>query len=318
MPPVAHRIDVHCHIIPEFYLETLIASGHGTTSGASPAWSPEIALGVMDKYGIASSITSISYPGVHFGDDLAARALARRCNDFAAGMGVQWPGRFGAFAVLPLPDVAGAVAELAHALDQSGMDGVVLLASYMGKYLGDPGFDPLMVELDRRNAVAFVHPGMHPSSLQVGLPWPGFVMEFLFDTTRAAVNLMFSGVIERYPRIRFVLAHAGGLVPYFAWRLSVAPLISTRVPQWTREKVLAGLRHFWYDTALSPGPETMGSLTAVAEPSRILFGSDWPYAPAAITAESVKSLNQAGLLCASERAAIERGNALSLFPRFAG
>lgn len=89
------------------------------------------------------------------------------------------------------------------------------------------------------------------------------------------------------------------------------------MPQWPREKIFAGLRHFWYDTALSPGPETMGSLTAVAEPSRILFGSDWPYAPATITTESVKSLNQPGLLSASERAAIERGNALSLFPRFA-
>ena len=318
MPPVPHRIDVHCHIVPEFYLDALVTSGHDTTSGASPAWSPAIALGVMDEQGIATSITSISFPGVHFGDDLAARALASRCNDFAADIGEQWPGRFGAFAVLPLPDVEGAVAELAPALDQRGMDGVALLASYEGKYLGDPAFDPLMTELDRRSAVVFVHPGMHPSSLRVGLPWPGFVMEFLFDTTRAAVNLMFSGTIERYPRIRFVLAHAGGLLPYFAWRLSVAPLISTRVPQWPSEKIFADLRQFWYDTALSPGPETMGSLTAVAEPSRILFGSDWPDAPAAITAQSVKSLNRPGLLSAPELAAIERRNALSLFPRFAG
>ncbi len=92
-------------------------------------------------------------------------------------------------------------------------------------------FDPVLEALNDRDAVVFVHPALHPSSRTLELPWPGFMMEYVFDTTRAAVNLVFSGAIERFPRIRFVLAHAGGLMPYFAWRLSVSPMIDKRLEQ---------------------------------------------------------------------------------------
>ena len=89
-------------------------------------------------------------------------------------------------------------------------DGVSLFASYGENFLGDPLFDPLLEALDERGAVVFVHPGLHPSSKGFALPWPAFMMEYLFDTTRAAVNLVFSGAIDRFPRIRFILPHAGG------------------------------------------------------------------------------------------------------------
>ncbi len=210
-----------------------------------------------------------------------------------------------------------ALAEIAHALDALRFAGVCLFASYGTKFLGDPRFDPVLAALDARDAVVFVHPAYHPSSKAIDLPWPGFMMEFLFDTTRAAVNLLFSGALERFPRIRFILAHAGGLAPYFAWRLSVAPMVDPRLPQWPREKILAGLRRYWYDTALSPGPQTMGSLAAVAAPERILFGSDWPYANARVVAAAIAEHEAPGLHTPAERAAIDRGNALALFPRYA-
>jgi predicted TIM-barrel fold metal-dependent hydrolase len=223
--------------------------------------------------------------------------------------------RFGGFAVLPLPDVDDAVTELEYALDRLHLDGVILLASYDGRFLGDPSFDKVLAALDERKAVAFVHPGMHPSTRQVGLPWPGFMLEFVVDTSRAAMNLLFSGALERYANIRFILAHGGGVIPYVAGRLSVAPLISPLVPQWSQEKILSGLQHFWYDTALSATRHSLPTLLEVAAPERVLFGSDWPYAPAEITKVSLAGLQEAPVMTDRLRAGIERDNALALFPR---
>jgi predicted TIM-barrel fold metal-dependent hydrolase len=170
--------------------------------------------------------------------------------------------------------------------------------------------------LNARGTAVFVHPGLHPSSKGLALPWPGFMMEYLFDTTRAVVNLIFSGAIERFPRVQFILPHAGGLVPYFAWRLSVSPMIDKRLPQLTREQVFAGLAHFWYDQALSPGEQTFGALDHVARPERIVFGTDYPFANPRVIAEAVKTY-EAGFLSEARRAALDRGNALALFPKYA-
>jgi 6-methylsalicylate decarboxylase len=288
------------------------------TSGAKIVWSPELALETMDAHGIATQILSVSFPGVHFGDTPAAAALARRCNEYAVELRDQHPGRFGGFAVLPLPDVEQSVTELEYALDVLHLDGVVLLASYAGRFLGDAHFDPVLAALDERGAVAFVHPGMHPSTRQVGLPWPGFMLEFVVDTSRAAMNLLFSGALERYPNIKFILAHGGGVIPYIAGRLSVAPLISPLVPQWSQDRILGGLRRFWYDTALSATRHSLPTLLEVAAPERVLFGSDWPYAPAEITKISIAGLKEAPVVSSALREGIERKNALALFPGLSG
>lgn len=311
------RIDVHAHTIPGFYREAFERAGRVTTSGASVAWTPALALEQMDRYGIATAIVSISFPGVHFGDDVAARSLARRCNEFAAELGERWPGRFGAFAVLPLPDMDGSLAELAFALDQLKLDGVILLASYDGRFLGDPAFDPLLAELDRRSAVVLVHPGMHPTSRELALPWPGFMLEFVIDTSRAAINLLFSRSLERFPRVRFILAHGGGVIPYLAWRLSVSPVISPLLAQWTPESIVGGLRRFWYDTALCASAQALPALLETAAPDRVLFGSDWPYAPSRLTGLSIDGLRDSPTVTSRILAGIERENATLLFPRFA-
>ena len=215
----------------------------------------------MDANGIEIALTSLAQPGVQFGDPARRAALARRCNEYAAELMRALAASASArFAVVPMWDMREAVAEIDHALDALKLQGVCLFASYGEKFLGDPHFDPVLAALDARDAVVFVHPALHPSSRKLELPWPGFMMEYLFDTTRAVVNLVFGGAIERFPRIRFVLAHAGGLVPYFAWRLSVSPMIDARLPQLPREQVYARLRRFWYDTALSPTAQTMACL----------------------------------------------------------
>jgi predicted TIM-barrel fold metal-dependent hydrolase len=314
--PSPRRIDVHFHHIPPFYREAVYAAGRGPAIGRYPDWSAQIALEAMDAHGIEVALTSLAQPGVGFGTRESAQALARRCNDFAAELTVRWPARFGAFATVPMWSMDGACEEIAYALDALRFDGVSLFASYGEKFLGDRDFDPVLELLNARGTVVFIHPGLHPSSKGLALPWPAFVMEYLFDTTRAVVNLLFSGAIERFPRIRFILPHAGGLVPYFAWRLSVSPLIDARLPTLTREKIYAGLAHFWYDSALSPGRETFGALDQVAHSERIVFGSDFPFANTRVISEAIKTY-ESGFLPQDRRRAIDRANALALFPKYA-
>ncbi len=311
------RIDFHFHLIPPFYRDAVYESGGGPAIGRYPDWSPEQALEQMDRNGIAVALTSLAQPGVQFGERDKAHALARRCNDYAAELGVRWPQRFGAFAVVPMWDMQRAVAEIAHSLDTLKLQGVCLFASYGEKFLGDPVFDPVLEALNDRDAVVFVHPALHPSSKALDLPWPGFMMEYPFDTTRAAVNLVFGGAIERFPRIRFVLAHAGGVLPFFAWRLSVAPMIDARLQQHPPERILAGFRRFWYDIALSPAPATMTCLAGIAAPEQIVFGSDWPFANARVIVEALRSYEADAAIGPAQRTAIDRGNAVSLFPQFA-
>jgi predicted TIM-barrel fold metal-dependent hydrolase len=142
------------------------------------------------------------------------------------------------------------------------------------------------------------------------------MMEYLFDTTRAVVNLMFGGALERYPRIRFILPHAGGLAPYFSWRLSVSPMIDKRLKQLSQEQVFGLLKRFWYDNALSPGAQTWGCLENVAAPDQIVFGTDWPFANVTVPATAMTTYVLLPAISPEQRVAIDRGNALRLFPQF--
>jgi predicted TIM-barrel fold metal-dependent hydrolase len=312
----AGRIDVHHHILPADYTGTLAKWGVGAGAGVPfPKWDPESTLEMLDRQGIAAAVTSISAPGVHFGDDAASRELARRCNELSAKLVGDHPSRFGAFAVLPLPDVAGALRELEYALDVLKLDGVVLFTSHSdGRYLGDPLFDDVMAELDRRRAVVFVHPVVPKTSDSLRLDVPGFAAEFVFDTTRAAINLVWSGTLERRPNLRIILSHAGGTTPYLVGRISLL----SALPQ-MRERAPKGAAHYlaqlYYDTALSAVPNALRSLQEIAAPDKILFGSDFPFAPEPIAKASIEGLARYDGFDAAARARIERENALALFPR---
>jgi predicted TIM-barrel fold metal-dependent hydrolase len=306
------KIDVHTHSIPPFLAAAATAAGRGASiSPGFPVWTADLALGFMAEHSIAKSYLSISQPGVHFGDAKAAAELARRCNDhFAALIGAH-PGRFGAFAALPLPEVDAALAEAERALDRLKLDGVGVLASYGTAFLGDAAFDPLFAFLDARAAIVFVHPNYPPSSRSLGMGIPGFLVEFPIDTTRAVANLIFGGALERFPRIRFILAHNGGAVPYLGWRLAMAPLIDRRFQSFSRESILASLRRFYYETAQAAGPAPMAALGETADPSHILYGTDWPYCPPAVTRAGDEALAAGQATPALE--AILRGNAERLF-----
>jgi predicted TIM-barrel fold metal-dependent hydrolase len=314
----AGRIDVHHHILPADYVASLAKLG--VTGGGGipfPRWDPASTLEMLDRQGIATAVTSVSAPGVHFGDDRAARELARRCNELSAKLVADHPTRFGAFAVLPLPDLDGALAELDYALGALRLDGVVLLSSHSdGSYLGDPRFDELMAELHRRGTVSFVHPTVPKTSESLRLTVPGAAGEFVFDTTRAVMNLVFSGTLERLPGLKLLLAHAGGTIPYLVGRLSLMGALPH-----LRERAPKGARHYLqrlhYDTALSANPHALRSLTELVGPERILFGSDFPFAPEPVARLSIDGLAAYDGFDAAARARIERANALELLPSVA-
>ena len=189
------------------------------------------------------------------------------------------------------------------------------LGSTEGKFLGDPAFDELMAELDNRETVVFVHPNLHATSENIGINVPGFLIEFLCDTTCAALNLIVSGTTEKFPRIRWIFAHAGGFLPYVSWRVSLAntmPEIAQRAPQ----GMLTYIKRFYFETALSPSPPVMAALRELVESSHILFGSDFPFAPAVLSAVQVKTLDESPLWDDETKYGINRGHALSLFPSY--
>jgi len=301
------RIDTHQHIVPPFYAQWLAAKGITAGGLPIPQWSAEGALDLMESGKVATGMLSVSTPGVHLGDDAEARDMARQVNEFTASVMHQFPGRFGFFATLTLPDVEGAIAEARYALDVLKADGVVLLTNVRGAYLGLPAWDPLMQELNARKTVVFVHPSDLPGPSVEGIP--PFAADFLLDTTRAAIHYAKSGGLERYPDLKIILSHGGGFVPYAAER--IARICS---PDGSNEAGIARLRQFYFDTALSSSPYALPSLLAFADHSRITFGSDWPYAPKSRSLHFVEMLNNFSM-SDEMRAAINRINAGQLFPR---
>jgi predicted TIM-barrel fold metal-dependent hydrolase len=256
----------------------------------------------------------VSAPGVHFGDDAPARELARRCNEASAELVARHPNRFGFFAILPMPDAEGSAAEAAYCLDELGADGVVLLSSHHdGSYPGDPRFDEVLAELDRRSAVAFVHLLVPAFSDLIDIGIPAFAMEFTFDTTRAAFNLAYTAALERYPDIRFLLSHAGGTVPYLVGPFDLLWFTDDALVERAPQGGSAYMRSLYYDTALSANPHALSSLTELVGADHILLGSDYPFAP-----EPATQMTVAGLVGfpfgAAARALVEQGTALDLLP----
>lgn len=306
-----HRIDVHQHVVPPFWAKELPTHGGDPSGTVIPQWSPARAIDFMDSQEVATGILSLTAPSVVGWDKSERREMARRVNEYTADLVVKRPDRFGNFATLPLPDVDGALRELDHGLDTLRVDGVILLANYAGKYLGDAAFEPLWAELDRRHAVVFVHPGQPPLPTAAGVAGP--LVDYPFDTTRTAVHLVLNGIVDRHPGARIILAHAGGFLPYASHRFAELARVF-RSDAAHPADILASFQRFYFDTALSSGPAALPTLKAFAGSGRILFGSDFPYVSAGIAASFTAKLDAYDDLTADEHRAISHGNAWTLFP----
>jgi 6-methylsalicylate decarboxylase len=314
---VSFTVDVHNHILPDVFWRAT-NDAHSPVGGILPAtWSKESTLSYMDDAGIDVAITSISTPGVHAGDDSAARDLARRVNELSAELVQERPDRFGGFAALPLPDVDGALRALEYGLDVLKLDGVVLFTNARGIYLGDARFRPLFDELERRSAVVFVHPNMSPDPAARSLGLPDSLIDFTADTTRAVAQLHYGNTFARTPNVKYIFSHAGGTIPYLATRFSIVDEMNVIPGTEERGTAADTLRRLYWDTALAWEPPVLRMLRSVAGMSQVLFGTDYPYLRRDIAVACRHEVETSLELNSEESRAVLADNTLRLFPRLA-
>jgi aminocarboxymuconate-semialdehyde decarboxylase len=272
----------------------------------------------MDDAGIDVAITSISTPGVHMGDDAAARDLARRVNELSAELIQERPDRFGGFAALPLPDVDGALRALEYGLDVLKLDGVVLFSNARGIYLGDKRFRPLFDELEKRGAVVFVHPTSSPDPAARSLGLPDTVIDFTTDTTRAVAQLHYGNTFARTPNVKYIFSHAGGTIPYLATRFSIIDEMNVIPGAEERGTAADTLRRLYWDTALSWRPPVLRMLRSVVGMGQVLFGTDYPYLRRDLAVACRHEVEASLELDSEESRAVLADTTLTLFPRLAG
>jgi predicted TIM-barrel fold metal-dependent hydrolase len=309
-------VDVHHHIYPPNYISDnldQIAKTNGPYAARTRNWSAQGAIEKMDQAGVATAINSMTSPGVWFEDGGAARTRARVCNEFGAELIRDYPGRFGMFAAIPLPDTDGSLKEIEYGLDVLKLDGVGLMTSYAGQLLGETAFAPVFDELNRRKAVVFVHPTMSCCANPIPHVAPP-VIEFPMDSTRTIVSLLLGGGFARYADIRFIFCHGGGMLLPIVQRLYGAAAQMT--PEERARRLPNGVDHElqrqYYDVAsIGFNPAGMSGLRRLLPPSQLLYGSDEPFNSTVQMSKALAALD----FTADELTALQRGNAQRLFPR---
>jgi predicted TIM-barrel fold metal-dependent hydrolase len=312
-------IDLHAHFLPGRYRASALARGPNPDGPPYPEWDPAAAVAMMDEVGIAAQALSLSSPGVSFLDTPFERAsLVRAVNEDGAAAVAAYPERFGLLASLPLPEPDAALAELAHSFDVLGADGVGLHTHYGPVYLGDARLEPIMAALNDRAALVTIHPRSPCGWEQTSFGRPRPMVEFLFDTTRAVVNLALNGVLSRYPAIRWVVPHAGAALPVMADRVArLAPLTSPPPDGEPAPDVLGDLGRLYYDLAGVPLPRALPALLSLVPSSQLVYGSDYPFTPAPMVAALAGAIAATDVLDGPTRAAALHGNAAALLPRLA-
>ena len=274
-------------------------------------WSVEGSLADMDKAGITTAITSIQNPGVWFGKaGEESRKLARDCNEYAAKLGRDHPGRFRSFAAIPLPDTEGSLREIEYSLDVLKAEGIALWTNYTGKYLGDAAFVPVFEELNRRKAVVYTHPTGSTCCVGMIKGVSEGTVETGTETTRTVASLLFGdgGTAVRCPDVRFIWSHSGGTVPF----------LTSRFEQQTKAKPdprlpngpVPLLKKFYYEVAQGNTPGQLAALMKLVPISQVMFGSDFPYRFGTEAVDGVAAYP----FSEAERRAIDFENAIRVMP----
>jgi predicted TIM-barrel fold metal-dependent hydrolase len=318
--PSRTLVDVHSHFLTDDYLAALDAAGikENVDGFPTPDWSTDSALGLMDQWGIKTAVLSISAPGIGFAPAATRRTLARKINDQHAKFVAAHPDRFGGFAILPLPDVDAALKEIEYAYDVLKLDGIVLFTNINDIYLGDKRFDPVFDELNRRDAVVFVHPVAPPGFDISRLDFPAPAIEFPFETTRMIMNMIGSGTLRRCPRVRMIVAHGGGTLPFLAPRISRNLVRFGKIsPTFTPDDVLAAFRSLYYDVTGVSHRHAVDALLTLAPRDHLLYGSDHPFMLPALIPPAIDFIMSYPAIDEADRQALAFGNARRLFPRIA-
>jgi predicted TIM-barrel fold metal-dependent hydrolase len=335
------RIDVHHHFTPPAYVEFTRANnrvaapgrggnnkqggGGGNALGSAYAgWTLAEDLEDMDRNGTTAALLSITTPGFWFGKVEDVRKVTRECNEYAAKLHSDHPGRFGSFASIYPPDTDGSLREIEYALDTLKADGVALFSNYQDIWLGDATLAPVYEELNRRKVIVYVHPIEAKCCMNIVKDVADTVVEYGADTTRTIASLIFSGATTRFPDMQWIFSHGGGMMPFVIERFlsgttaEVEPGIGTKgqgsnPPRNVPKGVLYELRKMYYDTAQATNPVAMRALRTVVPVSQIVYGTDYWYRSAA---ETSKGLTTNKVFTAEELRAINRGNAERILPRY--
>eukprot|EP00992_Anisonema_acinus_P000156 TRINITY_DN10060_c2_g1_i1.p1 TRINITY_DN10060_c2_g1~~TRINITY_DN10060_c2_g1_i1.p1 ORF type:complete len:352 (-),score=66.07 TRINITY_DN10060_c2_g1_i1:77-1090(-) len=278
----ANRIDVHNHIVPEFYFDDVEALGGDTNGWYTPKWSEKAALENMDTQGIQKAIVSVTTPGATIYSGEKARGYARKLNEYSATVSNGNPSRFGYLANLPsLEDPQGAIAEMEYAIAKLGASGVIVYTHYGPDsdplYAGDEACADFWAAANRLKTVVLLHP-LRTTEPMLKMPGGGILppplADFPHDTTRAAAQLVAGGTMTANPDVKVILSHAGGVLPYLNER--IAYCVPSKL---SPEEIQFEFKKFYYDLAQSCSREQLLALFSYADPSRILYGSDMPYCP---------------------------------------
>ncbi|KAF2230068.1 amidohydrolase family protein [Viridothelium virens] len=312
------KIDVHHHFYPQAMVAAIERAGGDPSGWYIPPWTLELDAEIGSLIGLKTTILSVTAPGPVIEKDSArAAALARECNEHAAGIRDQKPSEYGFFASLPsLFDTKLVLEELAYAFDVLKADGVTLYTRYGSghAYLGHEAFKPIWTALNDRHAVVFIHP-THPVDTQLTNPW---LVQPLFDypheTGRTAMDIITGGVIRDFPQCKIILSHAGGTLPYLVYRAATLLPLMPQPVGLSREQVIEQAREFYFDTAISANPITLKALFEFAKPGHVLFGSDFPNAPNDAITYFTQQLDTYPLSEGGHRE-VESEAALELFPR---
>ncbi|KAL2211550.1 amidohydrolase 2 [Sarocladium strictum] len=310
----SNRIDVHHHFVPDFYAQAVKISGGDPSGWEVPKWDATTEAAVNTKFGIGTTVLSLTAPGACILKDPQASAkLARDANEFAARLRDEKPKEYGFLAALPnIMDKELALKELAYALDVLKADGVTLFTRYGpdNHYLGHPDFKDIWAELNRRSAVILVHP-THPvdTNLISGISQP--VIRYPFETTQTALDMLYNKTIRNNPNCKIILSHAGGTLPYL-WSRPASIFSKTEEEL---EAFKKDLRSLYYDTAVAGSDNVLKVLETFADPDHILYGSDAPYANHSIIEFHTTRQDKYEFAEANMHEKVNRKNALALFPR---
>jgi predicted TIM-barrel fold metal-dependent hydrolase len=308
-------IDTHHHYYPPAYKvrwKDYEAIRKIPPFPAAFEWTAEKSIEVMDKAGVRIGVLSLaSTPGLWFdaGAENAA-ATVRECLEFAAKMRQDYPARFGIFAPLSMMDVDVTLKEIEFAFDTMKADGINLQSNYGDKWLGHPMYKPVLEELNRRNAVVFVHPLVTACCDRLSVGTFPAVIEVPHDTTRTVTSLLLSGSFARYRDIKWLFSHAGGTIPMMAARIDSFYGESPKLNEFAPNGIFAELARQYYDTANATSAPAMTALLKLVPVSQVTYGTDFPYFPT----DQNRDLQKFGL-SAADVAAIEHGNAARLMPQ---
>lgn len=287
-------IDVHNHFYPPEYLDALRAGDSTVRVTTDAAGNPHIHYPgdynvavaghrdiayrqeVLEREGVDTQVITLTTPGTHVEAPATAARLAALVNDAFARIVSERGPRFTALATLPLNDPDAAGRELRRALDELRLPGAMLFSNVNGVALADKRFWPLYELANERRAVLHIHPTSPVGVEAMTEFWLMPLVGFLMDTTLAAAHLVFSGVAERFPDIKWVLSHLGGAIPYLAERLDRGYHAFRECRTHIRKPPSEYLKTWHYDT-VNFDRKALELAIAFAGADRILAGSDYPH-----------------------------------------